>query len=172
MHRSSFMSRAGTGMLYGLVSGVGLALFLKAVQAMTGSRVYTLLLNVDFVPWNELMGRPVLPLPEWFEFSLHLIVSFIIGVVFVEGLRIEAAWKVTWSARSFAWTWGALLGLIPIPLYVPLSLLSERTPRLDDGEAWCWWAAGHLLYGLLLGCFARLKDWMKRGMPKKTDSLR
>ncbi|MFE6075433.1 hypothetical protein ACFVQB_13260 [Paenibacillus sp. NPDC057886] len=37
------------GVLTGLTSGLVLGFFLKAIQTYTGEKVYTLLLNIDFV---------------------------------------------------------------------------------------------------------------------------
>lgn len=129
------------GIWLGLWSGIALGLFFKLVQALTGSLVYTLLLNVDFLP----LARPLHleQLPEWLEFLLHLTVSLALGVFCV--LLVRRGWR---PVRT-----GLLLGLLPAPLFVPLTLLSERTPRLDDTEALAWWLAGHLLYGVLLACW-------------------
>ncbi|MFC0214435.1 hypothetical protein ACFFK0_18555 [Paenibacillus chartarius] len=119
----------------GLAAGTALGLFLKLAQAWSGARVYTLLLNVDFIP---LLARP---LPEWVEFALHLGFAAALGAVFARLMR----------RRRWPLFWGALLGIAAIPLYVPLSLLSERVPELDDRIAWLWWSAGHMLFGLTLG---------------------
>lgn len=126
------------GAWLGLWTGIALGLFFKLVQASTGSLVYTLLLNVDFIPFARLLRLE--RLPEWLEFALHLTVSLALGIAFV--LLIRRGWR---PVRT-----GLLLGLLPAPLFVPLTLLSERTPRLDDPVALAWWLAGHLLYGGLL----------------------
>ncbi|MFP3786948.1 hypothetical protein, partial [Burkholderia sp. SIMBA_024] len=51
-----------SGILTGILSGVVLGFFLKTIQFYTGEKVYTLLLNIDFVP-----GLPP-TLPEFIEF--------------------------------------------------------------------------------------------------------
>ncbi|MFD7525276.1 hypothetical protein [Paenibacillus chitinolyticus] len=124
------------GFAFGLVPGAILALFFKAVEYFAGSRVYTLLLNVDFIP--GLGGDQ----PEWFELTLHLAVSVIIGFLYAILLgRTEKPWLP-----------GILLGISPIPLFVPLTQLavSAKTPVLSDVTAMIWWIAGHLLYGVIL----------------------
>ncbi|MEC0207597.1 hypothetical protein ABEX47_01000 [Paenibacillus ehimensis] len=137
------------GVWLGLWSGMALGLFFKLVQASTGSLVYTLLLNVDFLPFARLLRLE--RLPEWLEFALHLTVSLALGVACVLLNR---------RGRRPVRT-GLLLGLLPAPLFVPLTLLSERTPRLDDPVALAWWLAGHLLYGVLLACWGI--RYQKRG---------
>ncbi|WP_458461829.1 hypothetical protein [Paenibacillus sp.] len=124
-----------SGILTGIISGVVLGLFLKVIQAYTGEQVYTLLLNIDFVP-----GLPS-TLPEFIEFSLHLLVSIVIGIFYL--------WWVRESGRPMLK--GVLLGAVSSLLYIPLSQLSSRVPELDDVRAILYWVAGHLLFGLVLG---------------------
>ncbi|WP_068776182.1 hypothetical protein [Paenibacillus sp. FJAT-26967] len=126
--------------IYGLVPGIILGLMFKTVEFYRLARVYTLLLNVDFIPGFHR------DLPEWFEFSLHLAVSLGLGAAFAVLLR----------RYSRPWLLGLLLGLVPVPLFVPLTLLSARTPEISDRAALFWWIAGHLLYGLLLGLLGRI----------------
>ncbi|MFD0680264.1 MULTISPECIES: hypothetical protein [unclassified Paenibacillus] len=46
------------GMLFDLMAGCILGSFFKAVQSLTGNGVYTLLLNVDFLPIPESSACP------------------------------------------------------------------------------------------------------------------
>jgi hypothetical protein len=124
-----------SGTLTGIISGVVLGFFLKTVQAYTGEQVYTLLLNIDFVP-----GLPP-TLPEFIEFALHLIVSVVIGIFYL--------WWVRHSGRPMIK--GILLGAVSSLLYIPLSQLSSRVPDLNDVAAILYWIAGHLLFGIVLG---------------------
>ncbi|MCW3793673.1 hypothetical protein OM416_18950 [Paenibacillus sp. LS1] len=124
-----------SGILTGILSGVVLGFFLKVIQANTGEQVYTLLLNIDFVP-----GLP-LTLPEFIEFSLHLIVSVAIAIFYL--------W---WVQRSgLPMFKGILLGAVSSLLYIPLSQLSPRVPDLYDLTAILYWIVGHLLFGIVLG---------------------
>lgn len=124
------------GTIAGLLSGVALGLLLKAIEQWSGSKVYTLLLNVDFIPW--LPGA----LPEWLEFAMHLIVAVPLG------------WACAYLAGRYGHPLrlGAVLGLAVAALtWAPLTTLSERTPDTADLGALGWWLAAHLIYGLALG---------------------
>jgi len=114
---------------------------LKWIQAVTGEQVYTLLLNVDFIP---LIGRV-----DWSEpvaFAFHLAFSLLISVVYV------------YLAKRRAYTFGQLVLLsfvICIPfflLYFPLSALAVRedVPALTDAGAIIYWMFAHLTYALAL----------------------
>ncbi|MGN7411506.1 hypothetical protein [Paenibacillus sp. SAF-068] len=124
-----------SGILTGLLSGVVLGFFLKVIQGYTGEQVYTLLLNIDFVP-----GLPP-TLPEFIEFSLHLVVSVVIGIFYV--------WWV--QRKGHPMFKGVLLGAASSLLYIPLSPLSSRVPDLYDVAAILYWIVGHLLFGIVLG---------------------
>lgn len=130
----------------GLVSGAALGLFLKAVELRTSYRVYTLLLNVDYIP---ILNR--MQLPELVEFTLHLLISVVISVLLVWLLR-SRPWRPIYSTCVVIAV-GLFIGLL---LY-PTTLLSERTPDLTSMPAFLWWLLGHGLYGLLLGLFLRNK---------------
>jgi uncharacterized membrane protein YagU involved in acid resistance len=120
-----------------VISGAVLGLFLKFIQANTELKVYTLLLNFDFL-YNK-------HLPELLEFSLHLIVSIVISVVYVffcEKLNLHLRQQFVFS---FVFTTPTVF------LYIPLSIFSiKETPALSDGLAILWWIIGHFLYALLL----------------------
>jgi flagellar biosynthesis protein FliR len=135
-----------SGIITGIVSGVVLGLFLKAVQTLTGEKVYTLLLNIDFVP-----GLPP-RLPEWIEFSLHLVVSVVIGIFYI--------WWIRRSGRPVRR--GIFIGAASSLLYLPLSPLSSRVPDLNDAGAIFYWVVGHLLFGALLGLFGKYMHAKKR----------
>ncbi|MCA0148782.1 hypothetical protein LCD52_08200 [Rossellomorea vietnamensis] len=116
-----------------------LGLFLKWIQGLTGIKVYVLLLNVDFIPVFAST------LPEWLEFSFHLLVSCGIGLVFVFLME-----KLNVSERG-AWILSLLLTFPTVFLYFPLSYLAvQDVPGLFDGMAITLWTIGHLLYGLSL----------------------
>ncbi|CAM3958823.1 hypothetical protein [Mesobacillus zeae] len=73
------------GAAAGLVSGVFLGLFLKVIEFSTSEKVYTLLLNVDYVP---VLKR--YQFSELVEFVLHLIVSVVLGIGVSFVLRIKS----------------------------------------------------------------------------------
>lgn len=123
------------GIVIGSISGIVLGLFLKVVQHLTDIGVYNLLLNVDFVPGLQS------DLPEWLEFALHMMVALCIGVVYIIWLK----------SSPYPWRNALLLALVSSLLFIPLTLLSEVVPQIDDIGAMIWWAIGHLLYGIVLG---------------------
>lgn len=103
------------GLWIGFWSGLILGLLLKWIQSVTGEQVYTLLLNVDFIP---LIGD--VPWSEITEFIFHMSISLIIGVVFV------------YLAKRRNYSFGqlviiSLLLAIPFPfLYFLLSWLASK----------------------------------------------
>lgn len=127
-------------LLLGLISGFILGFFLKWVQYATGSLVYTLLLNIDFVPF--LPER----LPEPLEFALHLVVAIIIAWIYSIWIRIS----------PHPWKYGLYIGIASSFLFIPLTLMSDRVPDITDIVAYGYWLAGHLLYGLSLGLLGTL----------------
>lgn len=127
-------------LLVGLLSGIILGLFLKWIQYATGSLVYTLLLNIDFVPF--LPDR----LPELIEFALHLVVSVIIAWIYSIWIRLS----------PHPWRYGILIGIASSLLFIPLTLMSDRVPAITDMTAYGYWLIGHLLYGLSLSLLAKV----------------
>ncbi|RPK29408.1 hypothetical protein [Paenibacillus xylanexedens] len=138
-----------SGILTGILSGFVLGFFLKMIQANTGEQVYTLLLNIDFVS-----GLPP-TLPEIIEFSLHLVVSVVIGILYV--------WWVRRTGRPMFK--GILLGAASSLLYIPLSQLSSRVPDLYDVSAILYWIVGHLLFGIMLGLCGKYINTTKKATP-------
>ncbi|MCI2253238.1 hypothetical protein L2D08_02530 [Domibacillus sp. PGB-M46] len=127
----------------GTAGGIVLGFFLKTAEWLTGKKVYTLLLNVDFIP---LLNR--IAWPEWMEFFFHLLLSFSITAVFL-GLLFK-------TKRPF--TTAFVLMLPTVFLYYPLSILSHKPVAAPyDGQAFGWWAAGHALYALVLGLYGQQK---------------
>ena len=122
---------AGAGLLIGL--------YMKAVQQLTGQTVYTLLLNVDYIPLlNELA------LSELWEFALHLVVSALVGI----GLALLQDLSLAQRTANLFRYGGQLANRIVL---FPTTLLSDRTPSIGSGAAWTWWLVGHAVYGWVLG---------------------
>ncbi|WP_052302381.1 hypothetical protein [Bacillus sp. SG-1] len=138
------------GSILGIISGVILGIILKITEILTKLKVYTLLLNIDFIPvagdinWPELM-----------EFLFHLIVSVFLGILFyylASRLNFDNKQRFFLAAGL---TFPALL------LYFPLSILAEKdVPALNDWAALFYWSTGHLLYAVCLTLlFPILKKW-------------
>lgn len=129
------------GLWIGFWSGLVLGLLLKWIQSVTGEQVYTLLLNIDFMP---LIGT--IQWSEVTEFIFHMIISLIIGIVFV------------FLAKRRTYLFGqlvliSLLISVPFPfLFFILAKLAIRTdvPALTDWGAFLYWVFAHLTYSLLL----------------------
>lgn len=129
------------GIWIGFWSGMFLGILLKWIEYVTGERVYTLLLNVDFIP---LIG-----LIDWSEpvaFAFHLAISLAIGIVYV--------YLAKRNRYPFSHLVLISLGLcIPLFLiYFPLSSLAVREdiPQPTDGSAYLYWVFAHLTYALAL----------------------
>ncbi|SEM25807.1 hypothetical protein SAMN04488688_110212 [Paenibacillus sp. cl141a] len=124
----------------GIAAGILLGLFLKIIEHITSLEVYTLLLNVDYVPLlNELK------LSELVEFALHLVISILLSIALAIFLK-----QKNWSRRRSLF-WVSLACLAVGLLLYPTTVLSDRTPELSDPAALLFWLAGHLLYGIALG---------------------
>lgn len=149
MPRGSFTGLITAGLAAGALSGIVLGLTMKLLERLTGSAVYVLLLNVDFISW--------LPdqMSEQVEFALHMAVSLPLGILYLSLLplwRSPARLSLGMSLAVACCTW------------IPLTQLSERPPLINDVQALLWWLIGHLVYGAVLAVFGML--WVKRGRIK------
>lgn len=139
MNRSRWLMKGGAA---GLLSGVWLGLLFKAVEMRWDIRVYTLLLNVDYIPVLKEFS-----FPEIVEFSFHLLISVVLAMVL-----LYAAERRRWTNQQRLWNISGICLFIGLLLY-PTTALSERTPPFDSVSAFMWWQLGHLLYGAVLGLF-------------------
>lgn len=139
------------GVQAGLVGGLVLGFLFKWIQAQTGVGVYTILLNIDFTP-----GIGKFNIPETIEFSLHMFVSILLGIVL--------AWVTVYlkaiSKKNVVVFQVIVNGLLSVILF-HLTLLSDRTPAYTDGLAWMYWILGHLIFGLVVGLLYRVGLWRK-----------
>lgn len=124
----------------GIAAGILLGLFLKIIEHITTLKVYTLLLNVDYVPVLK-----ELKLPELIEFALHLVISVLLSILLAIFLKSK-----NWP-RGRSLSWVSLVCLTVGLLLYPTTVLSNRTPELIDLAALLFWLVGHLLYGIALG---------------------
>lgn len=129
------------GLIAGTLSGIVLGLLLKEIQAGTGVLVYTLLLNIDFIP---VIGN--IQWAESIEFLFHLIISLIIGVVYSLG-----SYRYFHKRRKAQFIFSYVLTLPTLFLYFPLTYLAEKpTPPLMDSVAITYWTLGHVVYAAVL----------------------
>ena len=122
----------------GLLSGILLGLILKSIEHFTNVGVYTLLLNVDFLP---IMGS--IKWSESAEFFFHVLISIIIAIVFV---NLAQRFKIEEHFYQLL----LLSFLICLPtflLYFILSSLAiKEVPAWNDWIAFTYWSFGHLIY--------------------------
>ncbi|PLS16542.1 hypothetical protein CVD28_15775 [Bacillus sp. M6-12] len=137
------------GSLSGLLAGTILGMMMKYVQHITEKEIYTLLLNVDFIPFldNQNFGEPI-------EFIFHLAISFLLGggyCILIASSKTEAM-----SGRIRL----AISVTIPaILLYFPLSVLAEvPIVNSNDLHSFYYWMLCHLIFALLLAVISRLID--------------
>lgn len=126
--------------LAGIVSGISLGLILKLVEYITGLKVYTLLLNVDYVPVLRNYE-----MTELGEFALHLVISIILAIA-IQAYLQKKEWD-TRKKRRFITQLSISVGVI---LY-PTTMLSDRTPEFTSTYSFLTWIIAHALYGKVLG---------------------
>jgi hypothetical protein len=132
-------------LLIGSIAGLILSGWMFLWQQLTGIRVYTLLMNVDFIPllkqveWNQLLLN-----------LFHLIISWAIVPVYIMLKRRLTVNK---------WLIGMIMSTVVAGVYFPLVMLAVKpVPAMGDGYALFIWYTGHLLYGIFL---VKLTDIMK-----------
>jgi ABC-type anion transport system duplicated permease subunit len=130
----------GRGISCGLISGVLLAVFFKVVEKATNIKVYTLLLNVDYIP---LIGS--YSLPEFIEVGFHLIISVVLTIFILTIVEMK---KI--SPKNILLFCILLNVFIGIFLF-PTTVLSDKTPSITSVSAWAYWLIGHAIYGMILG---------------------
>jgi hypothetical protein len=135
LHRQTYQA-----IFAGTVAGILLGLFFKAIQFSTGLKVYTLLLNVDYIP---ILNR--FTFPESIEFGFHLIVSIVLGVLIMKFLPPNQQ------------SWIMMIGIVIGILLFPTTALSSRTPAISDYPALIYWLVGHTFYGIILRLLLKRK---------------
>jgi hypothetical protein len=125
-----------------MLSGIFLGLLLKLIESISQIRVYTLLLNVDFIPiinqikWSE----PI-------EFLFHIVISIFISFVFIllaDLLNLQ-------KSLDKLWLLSLILCLPTFGLYFVLSLLAiQEVPAWNDLPAFTYWTIAHLIYAWVL----------------------
>ncbi|KGX92667.1 hypothetical protein N781_15225 [Pontibacillus halophilus JSM 076056 = DSM 19796] len=132
------------GFWLGTWSGIVLVVLLWMIELMTGKRVYTLLLNVDFIP---VIGD--IQWPIWMEWLFHLIIAWIIAILYV-----YVVYKWWNGSRKAAWLVGGMLTLGAAFTYFPLTTLAIKpTPSVTDLEAIVYWLIGHAAFLIVLVVF-------------------
>lgn len=129
------------GLWIGTVTGLLLGWYLWIIEQLTGKRVYTLLMNVDFIPKFRQIEVPFL-----LEWVFHLIISWGITLIIVVYLR-----RIGNVTEKRIWVLiGVLVGMATLS-YFPLTILAlTETPAVTDIIAFSYWFIGHIMYAILL----------------------
>lgn len=133
--------------VYGLVSGFALTFLFKWMESMTGEKVYTFLLNVDYIP---ILGT--IAFPEWIEVTFHLVVSIAVALGFYIMYQLRPHWK-----RLAIGICTIVSIIIGFALF-PTTAFSDRTPEITNGIALLYWIFGHAIFGMILGIFFRMEN--------------
>ena len=124
--------------IVGTLGALVLGGFLKISEQITGKAVYVLLLNVDYFPiiknWH--MNEPV-------EFLLHVFVSIILVMILYWIIGVAGV-----SVKVYPYV---VLSIVTGFLLYFSTMLSDRTPTLDDVVAFSYWMIGHIIYGVVIG---------------------
>jgi len=132
--------------LYGLISGLFLAALLKIIEHITRFKVYTLLLNVDYIPYIK-----TFVFPELVEVGFHLIVSIALSIclylMIING-KISSSRKIIVLCTFVSFIIGVVI--------FPTTTFSDRTPAFTSIPSFSYWIVGHIMYGCIMGIlFAR-----------------
>src|SRR5690625_5975844 len=153
------MSKKIEVLIVGILTSFVLGYYLYLHDALPILKVYTLLLNIDFIP---ILGN--INFPEWIEFSFHIIISVILTYIFYYFV-VKNNWG--WQNILFYVSLGnMLIGL----LIYPITLLSDRTPPLFSIFALNFCLLVHLIYGTsmsLLFILFQNKHHIKKPKRKK-----
>lgn len=125
----------------GIISGILLTILFKFVEYFTPNKVYTLLLNVDYIPFLNQQK-----LMETIEVALHLTISIILSMclyLLVHYLKIVSPRKIIIFYVFVCFLIGLLL--------FSTTALSVRTPSITSLPAITYWLVGHIFYGYTLG---------------------
>lgn len=127
----------------GIIPGLLFALFFKIIESLRGAKVYTLILNVDYIPFFKNYTYP-----ESIEVLFHLIISVILTACLF--LLFD---KLRMTSRKNMFKYTIFINLA-IGLFIyPTTMLSNRTPEITDLTALFYWLLGHVIYGYLLSIF-------------------
>ncbi|MGJ9458289.1 hypothetical protein [Oceanobacillus sp. CF4.6] len=121
----------------GVISGFILGGLFKFIEQFTGKTVYVLLMNIDYFP---IIGK--WKISETVEFGLHVIISILLVYAIYFLFR---RWNITTRLTPYILVSGVVGGM----LYMT-TVLSERTPDIDDFTAFIYWFGGHILYGMVV----------------------
>lgn len=121
----------------GIAAGAVLALLMQIIYSLTGNEAYILLYNVDYFPVIHVFQDSV-----WFGIVFH----FVFCIVSVFGLFYLLKW-IGWQFKM--WPYIVVYTAGSGVLYF-LTLLTERPPEANDGMAWFYWTASHVVFSIVV----------------------
>lgn len=136
------VKRSLKALLLGSISGFVLGLMFKWIETNMKIKIYTLLLNIDFIPLigKRNWGEPM-------EFIFHILFSCLVCFTYVFIIEVK---KVT-QLKSYIY-WAIVVTFPTVPLYFPLSSLAiKNVPASHDLHSFLFWGIGHIIYALVLG---------------------
>ena len=110
------------------------------MERLTNLKVYTLLMNIDYVP---ILNR--YKFSAWVGFSFHLIICVIL-TFFLAFLALRLQWR---SKEILLYT--IIVNIVISVLYYPTTTLSDRTPPFLSWPSFMLWVFVHIVYGAMLG---------------------
>lgn len=129
-------------LMIGIVAGSVFGWLLKVIEQLTDKKVYTLLLNIDYIPflkeWN---------IGEFVEFLMHLFVSIIVVFILYNFFTY-------FKCEHLITPYVLINVLIGVALF-PTTSFSSRTPEFIDSVAFLYWLGGHVIFGLIVGLMIR-----------------
>ncbi|MFE8703690.1 hypothetical protein ACFYKX_24280 [Cytobacillus sp. FJAT-54145] len=143
------VSRILNATVIGIISGIVLGAVLKVIEEQTTKKVYTLLLNIDFIPiLNSIQFG------EMGEFLFHLLFSIILSFIYM-------SWTEKSSPNS-ALAYFVKASIVTFPtilLYFPLSFLAlKEVPAINDIQSIMFWTFGHFMYVIALSVLVYLQQ--------------
>ncbi|WP_173916969.1 hypothetical protein [Halobacillus sp. Marseille-Q1614] len=129
------------GFWIGTASGLALGFYMWIIESLTEIKIYTLLMNVDFIPVIGDIDWPV-----FIEWLFHMIISWGIGIFYCFLLRNRQT-----NTVRLQWMAAYVLSAIAASTYFPLTILAiKETPSVTNIAAISFWLAGHILYATIL----------------------
>ncbi|WP_342512868.1 hypothetical protein MKY34_20050 [Sporosarcina sp. FSL K6-1522] len=125
----------------GLFSGLFLATMLKIIEQITHFKVYTLLLNIDYIPYIKNFV-----FPEIIEVGFHLIIS----IALTGSLHLLITHRKVFTRKKIIVMCTSLCFFIGVALF-PTTMFSDKTPALSSIPSLAYWLIGHIAYGYVLG---------------------
>ncbi|MBN3555074.1 hypothetical protein JYA63_12405 [Fictibacillus nanhaiensis] len=125
--------------LFGTIAGVLLACFFYMLELLFGMKLYTFLLNIDFLPLPDsiIYNEP-------FQFFLHIIIAIILIAV------VDILCKIYNHPYQISLAINGVMSITFFPLYY----LAVEKPFSDSLTLpFLLWLLGHILFAIIIAYF-------------------